>query len=90
MSTTENKQRRNRRGFTPEFKAEAIRLVQEEGKTVGQVALDLDLTEAAPAQLGGASQGRQRRGQTGCADDERAQGTVAAVMVDAWPPSSSG
>jgi transposase-like protein len=37
MSTTEKKQRRQRRSFTPEFKAEAVRLVQK-GKTVGQVA----------------------------------------------------
>jgi transposase len=47
MSTTEKKQRRKRRSFTSEFKAEAVRLVQEEGKTVGQVARDLDLTETA-------------------------------------------
>lgn len=47
MSTTEEKQRRKRRSFTPEFKAEAVRLVLEEGKTVGQVARDLDLTETA-------------------------------------------
>jgi transposase len=47
MSTTENKQRRKRRSFTPEFKAEAVRLVLEEGKTVGQMARDLKLTETA-------------------------------------------
>lgn len=40
-------QRRARRSFTPEFKAEAVRLVLEEGKTVGQVARDLDLTETS-------------------------------------------
>jgi hypothetical protein len=49
MSTTEEKQRRKRRSFTPEFKAEAVRLVLEEGKTVGQVARDLDLTPTAAA-----------------------------------------
>lgn len=47
MSTSETKQRRKRRSFTPEFKAEAVRLVLEEGKTVGQVSRDLDLTETA-------------------------------------------
>ena len=36
--------RRARRIFTDEFKAGAIRLVLEEGKTVAQVARDLDLT----------------------------------------------
>lgn len=45
--STETKQRRKRRSFTAEFKAEAVKLVLEEGKTVGQVARDLDLTETA-------------------------------------------
>lgn len=39
--------RRARRGFTPEFKAGAVKLVLEEGKSVSQVARDLDLTETA-------------------------------------------
>lgn len=41
------KPRRARRIFTDEFKAGAIRLVLEEGRTVAQVARDLDLTETA-------------------------------------------
>ena len=32
---------------TDEFKASAVRLVLDEGKTVGAVARDLDLTETA-------------------------------------------
>jgi len=36
-----------RRQFTPEFKAETVRLVRESGKTVGQVSRDLGLTETA-------------------------------------------
>lgn len=44
MSTMEN---RKRRSFTPEFKAEAVKLVQESGKTVTAVARDLDLTVSA-------------------------------------------
>lgn len=39
--------KRARRSFTPEFKAEAIKLVRETGKSVGQVAVELDLTETA-------------------------------------------
>lgn len=39
--------RRPRRRFTDEFKAGAVRLVLDEGKTVGQIARDLDLTESA-------------------------------------------
>ena len=39
--------RRPRRQFTDEFKAGAIRLVLDEGKTVGAVARELDLTPPA-------------------------------------------
>ena len=39
--------RRVRRVFTEEFRAGAVRLVLDEGKTVGSVARDLDLTPSA-------------------------------------------
>jgi transposase len=39
--------RRTRRVFTDEFRAGAVRLVLDEGKTVGAVARDLDLTPSA-------------------------------------------
>ena len=39
--------KRKRRAFTPEFKAEAVRIVRDSGKTVGAVARELDLTETA-------------------------------------------
>ena len=38
---------RARRSFTPEFKAQAVEIARTSGKTVGQVAKDLDLTETA-------------------------------------------
>lgn len=38
--------RRKRRSFTPEYKAEVIRLVRTSEKSLGQVAEDLDLTES--------------------------------------------
>ncbi len=41
------KQKRQRRSFTDEFKAGAVRLVLDEGKTIPQVARDLDLTESS-------------------------------------------
>ena len=41
------KTKRARRSFTAEFKAEAVKLVRASGKTVGEVAKDLDLTETA-------------------------------------------
>ncbi len=37
--------RRARRQFTDEFKTGVVRLVLDEGKTVGAVARDMDLTE---------------------------------------------
>jgi transposase len=40
-------ERRKRRKFTEEFKAEAVRLAREGGKSLSQVAKDLDLTESA-------------------------------------------
>ena len=39
------KQRRKRRAFTAEFRAEAVRLCKVGDRNVGQVAKDLDLTE---------------------------------------------
>ena len=38
------KERRQRRNFTDEFKARAVRLVLVESKKIAQVARDLDLT----------------------------------------------
>jgi transposase-like protein len=39
--------KRKRRAFTTEFKAQAVRIVRESGKSVGVVARELDLTETA-------------------------------------------
>jgi len=41
------KQRRKRRQFTPEYKNKVVELVRSSGKTIGQVARELDLTETA-------------------------------------------
>ena len=41
------KERRERRTFDAAFKAEAVRLCKVGGRTIGQVARDLDLTETA-------------------------------------------
>ncbi len=40
-------QRRPRRSFTRQFKAEIVELVRQPGNTAGSVARDLDLTETA-------------------------------------------
>ncbi|WP_437733221.1 transposase [Sorangium sp. So ce1335] len=39
--------RRRTRAFTPELKAEAVRLAKAGDRSIGQVANDLDLTETA-------------------------------------------
>ena len=41
------KSRRPRRRFDDDFKAQAVRLVLDEGKSVGAAARDLDLTESS-------------------------------------------
>ena len=40
-------ERKKRRKFTREYKAEIVRLVRTSGKSIGQVAKELDLTETA-------------------------------------------
>jgi transposase len=47
METMSAKKPRRRRSFTPEFKAEVVELVRQDGNTVAGVARDLDLTETA-------------------------------------------
>src|SRR5438093_7199220 len=48
MSTmAETTRKRTRRSFSDEFKVGAVRLVLEDGKTVGATARDLDLTESS-------------------------------------------
>ena len=39
--------KRKRRSFTPEFKADAVKLVQTSGRSVPDVAREFDLTETA-------------------------------------------
>jgi transposase-like protein len=39
--------KRKRRSFTPEYKAEVVRLVAAGDRTAGQVARDLELTETS-------------------------------------------
>ena len=39
--------RRKRRKFTPEFKAEAVRVARVGDRSIQQIATDLDLTESA-------------------------------------------
>lgn len=47
MSSEKNNGRRQRRSFTPEFRAECVRLVREEKRPVARVVEEFDLTESA-------------------------------------------
>jgi transposase len=47
MSSRKRKQRRPRRKFTEEFKADVVRLCQTEGESIAGVCRRLDLTESA-------------------------------------------
>jgi len=42
--------KRGRRKFTAEYKAEVVRLVRDGGKAIGEVSRELDLTESAVRQ----------------------------------------
>lgn len=68
---TDAKGRRLRRVFTDEFKAGAVRLVLDEGKTVGQVARDLDLTETALREWVNRARADRTHGRTGLTTAER-------------------
>src|SRR5215470_12021490 len=67
--------KRKRRAFTKEFKAQAVRIVRESGKTVGTVALELDLTETALRSWVRQADIDAGRGAPGRADDRGARGT---------------
>ena len=67
----ESPKRRPRRQFTEEFKAGAVRLVLDEGKTVGAAARDLDLTETALREWVRRAQADRTKGRTGLTTAER-------------------
>ena len=64
-------QRRARRQFTDEFKAGVVRLVLDEGKTVGAVARDMDLTETAVREWVNRARADRTKGRTGLTTAER-------------------
>ena len=65
------KSRRPRRQFDDEFKASAVRLVLDEGKSVGRVARDLDLTEPALRNWVNHARADRTQGRTGLTTEER-------------------
>ena len=65
--------RRPRRQFTNEFMAGAVRLVLDEGKRVGEVARELDLTPSSLANWVRHAQADRTKGRTGLTTEERAE-----------------
>ena len=65
------KLRRPRRRFTEEFRADAVRLVLDEGKTAGQVARELDLTESDLRNWVERARADRTKGRTGVTTEER-------------------
>ena len=63
--------RRLRRHFTDEFKDGAVRLVLDEGKTIGAVARELDLTASALGLWVRHARAERTKGKSGLTKEER-------------------
>jgi len=63
--------RRARRRFDDDFKAQAVRLVLDEGKSVRAAARDLDLTETALREWVNRARANRTHGRTGLTTAER-------------------
>jgi len=68
---TEPKARRTRRSFTEDYKAGAVRLVLDEGKTVAAAARDLGLTESSLRNWVEQVRADRTKGKTGLTTAER-------------------
>jgi transposase len=66
-----NTGRRARRQFTEEFRTGAVRLVVDEGKTVGAVARELDLTPSSLGKWVSRARADRSQGKTGLTTAER-------------------
>ncbi len=71
MSADSSKPRRPRRKYTDEFKAETVRLVLDEGKSVSAVARDLELTESSLRNWVAQALADRTHGKTGLTTAER-------------------
>src|SRR4051812_19668718 len=67
------RQRRGRRSFSDDFKAGAVRLVLEEGKTISQVARDLDLLRSSVELWVKRARADRDGGKSGLTSDERVE-----------------
>src|SRR4051794_4676684 len=76
----DTKGRRTRRSFTDDFKAGAVRLVLDEGKTVAAGARDLGLSESSLRNWVDQADADRTQGKTGLTTEERAE--LAALRKD--------
>ena len=84
MSTmADRKSKRARRSFTEEFKAGAVRLVLDEGKSVGAAARDLDLTESSLRNWVEQARADRGKGKPGVLTTQRARGARAPAKGSA-------
>ena len=74
MSTmADTKAKQTRRHFTEDYKAGAVRLVLDEGKTVAAAARDLGLTESSLRNWVEQARADRTKGKTGLTSAERAE-----------------
>jgi transposase len=71
MADTPKRARRSRRQFDEDFKAQAVRLVLDEGKSIPSVARDLDLTESNLRIWVAPARADRTQGKTGLTTAER-------------------
>ena len=71
MSRMPETKRRPRRQFDEEFRSQAVRLVLDDGKSVGAVARDLDLTASALRLWVHRARADRTQGRTGLTTAER-------------------
>jgi transposase len=71
MADTPSKRRRPRRQFDEEFRAQAVRLVLDEGKPIAVAARDLDLTPSSLRYWVKHARADRTRGRTGLTTTER-------------------
>ena len=67
----DSKARRTRRSFTEDYKAGAVRLVLDEGKTIAAAARDLGLTESSLRNWVEQARADRTKGKTGLTMTER-------------------
>lgn len=81
MAAKQDRAMRARRQFTEEFKAGAVSLVLDEGKTIAVVARDLDLTPSALSGWVRRARADRDGGKSGLTTEERTELTSLRKQV---------